>query len=487
MNRITKIFQDSNIAPLTLKFKKARLEKSYLAHSVKSSLNQLRVSIALGIFLYSLFAIIDLYFLPDLFVKFLIIRFGIVLPLGALAFYLTYRPNFPRYSQITLSIILLISCLGINVMIANGSLLVNFPYFNGLIFAFFFVYNFVKVTFRLATAIVLIVMIVFEIIIYKSAVVPQEEIVAGNVFLIVGTILSAMSAYYNELIARKEYFYRDFLTKEHQNIQKKNQDLEEIVNERTLELVKANKALTKAKLRAEGNERLKSSFLAIISHEVRTPLTKIVGFSELISKSNIAEEKKANYRKLIEEGADQLLKVLNDIVEMSKIENQNVPISESLFLLNIVIGELEFFFERECEKMGKKGKLKFIINPDLKNEFLIKSDRQKIKRVLENLIQNAIKYTSEGSIRVNVEIRQDNFIEFCISDTGKGIKPEDQEIIFDIYKKVDDRIAQNYGGTGLGLTISKGIVRSLGGKMWVQSEIGKGSEFFFTVPLKKTQ
>jgi len=263
--------------------------------------------------------------------------------------------------------------------------------------------------------------------------------------------------------------------------------LEEVVNERTLELVKANKALTKAKLKAEGNERLKSSFLAIISHEVRTPLTKIVGFSELISKSNINEEKKANYRKLIEEGADQLLKVLNDIVEMSKIENQNVAISESLFLLNIVIGELEFFFQRECEKMGKKDKLKLEINPDLKNEFLIKSDRQKIKRVLENLIQNAIKYTSEGTVTVNVEIRRDNFLDFCIADTGKGVKPEDQEIIFDIYKKVDDRVAQNYGGTGLGLTISKGIVRSLGGKMWVQSEVGKGSEFHFTIPFKKTQ
>jgi len=482
MRKLWNEYKISYLSPLTLKFKTTRLENLFLSHIIKTSIVQQRVSIILGIFLYSLFALLDVYFAPDYVVDFLIVRFCIVVPLGFLVFYLTFKESFHKYAQLVMSIVMTIACLGVVYMISKSNDLITIPYFTGLVFAIFFTYNFVRLTFKWATLITIFSSGVFELAILFNSDIPKDMFIAGHIYLVIGILLSALSAYYNEALARKEFYYKVNLITEHESIQQEKLDLEEVVSKRTRELLKANKALTKAKLKAEGSERLKTSFLAIISHEVRTPLTKVIGFSELLTKSNITDEKKKKYKNLVEEGANQLLKVLNDIVDMSKIETQDIPVSNSSFLLNNVVNELEMFFVKECERLGKKDMLKIEVSPILKKEFVIKTDRQKVKRVLENLIQNAIKFTPEGNISINVTLRDDNYYEFCVSDTGKGVKPEDQEIIFDIFRKVDERAAQNYGGTGLGLTLSKGIVRHLGGKIWLQSEIGKGSSFFFTVP-----
>lgn len=482
MHKFWKGYKIGYLSPFTLRFKSSRLENLYLSYIIQNSIMQQRLSIVLGIFLYSIFAILDSYFAPKFFYDFLIVRFAIVLPVGVGVFLFTFHKSFHKYAQLILFITILIACLGVVFMISKTGSLVNIPYFTGLVFAFFFAYNFLRLTFRLATVITLISGAVFEFVVFQKTDIPYNELIAGHFFLLIGILLSALSAYYNEILSRKEFYYKENLINQHESIQQEKLDLEEIVSQRTRELLKANKALTKAKLKAEGSERLKTSFLAIISHEVRTPLTKVIGFSELLTKSNITDDKKKKYKDLVEEGANQLLKVLNDIVDMSKIETQDMSVMYSSFLLNNVVSELEMFFYNECEKLGKKDLLQFEVSPVLRKEFVIKTDRQKVKRVLENLLQNAIKFTSSGSVSIDVFLRDDGFYEFCIADTGKGVKPEDQEIIFDIFRKADERTAQNYGGTGLGLTLSKGFVRNIGGKIWVQSEEGKGSRFYFTVP-----
>jgi signal transduction histidine kinase len=251
------------------------------------------------------------------------------------------------------------------------------------------------------------------------------------------------------------------------------QQLEESLRETK----KANQQLTEAKEKAEENDRLKSAFVANVSHEIRTPMNGILGFSDLLKSPSLPETKQQQYLTNIERSGKRMLAIINDLIDISKIEAGQTEVKVETFDINLVIDEQYHFFKNETISKGlglffHKG----AINPDS----TIKSDFTKLNQIITNLLRNAIKYTEQGQIEFGYTLKDQNF-EFYVRDTGVGIPEDKQTQIFERYTHVapNDRL-QN--GVGLGLSISKAYVELLGGRIWLQSQEGVGSTFYFSLP-----
>ena len=236
--------------------------------------------------------------------------------------------------------------------------------------------------------------------------------------------------------------------------------------------------LIKAKEKAEESDRLKSAFLANMSHEIRTPMNGILGFSELLKNSKLSGEQKHNYIEIIDKSGRRMLNIINDIVDISKIEAglMKVDIKESN--VNEQIEYIYTFFKPEVEAKGIQF---FFKNTSPGKEAIIKTDREKLFAILTNLVKNAIKYSIEGSIEFGYENKGD-YLEFYVKDTGIGIPKNRQEAIFERFIQADIMDPMARQGAGLGLSITKAYVEMLGGKIWVESEVGSGSSFYFTLP-----
>ena len=245
---------------------------------------------------------------------------------------------------------------------------------------------------------------------------------------------------------------------------------------------KAEKELITAKERAEESDRLKSAFLANMSHEIRTPMNGILGFTELLSDPDLTGPDQAKYIEIIQKSGARMLNIINDIVSISKVESGQMEVSLSEININEQIEYLCTFFQPEAAQKGIT--LSFICSIPGK-EANLKTDREKVYAVLTNLIKNALKFTQEGSIEVGcVSVQTDNypFLRIFVKDTGVGITAEQKEFIFERFRQGCNSLNHKYEGAGLGLSISKAYVEMLGGKIWVESETGKGSIFYFTIP-----
>ncbi len=238
------------------------------------------------------------------------------------------------------------------------------------------------------------------------------------------------------------------------------------------------KDLTIAKEKAEESDRLKSAFLANMSHEIRTPMNGILGFAELLKDPELSGEEQMDYIRIIEKSGIHMLKIINDIVDISKIEAGLMKVVIQEFNLNEQIEYIYNFFKPEAEAKG----LKLIFKNSLPSkDALLITDKEKVYAILTNLVKNAIKYTNDGSIEFGYTIYAD-YLEFYVKDTGIGIPKLRQEAIFErfIQADIDDMNARQ--GAGLGLAIAKSYTEMLGGKIRVDSDEGKGSSFYFTIP-----
>jgi len=241
----------------------------------------------------------------------------------------------------------------------------------------------------------------------------------------------------------------------------------------------AEAVLIAALRKAEESDRLKSAFLANMSHEIRTPMNGILGFSELLKEPELTGEEQQEYISIIEKSGARMLNTINDLVEISKLEACQVNVSISEVNIQQQLEDLCSFFKPEVEKKG----LQVICSDKLpESELIIKTDGTKLFGICANLVKNAIKYSDEGSIELGCK-KKNNFIEFFVKDTGKGIAKDRHLAIFDRFVQADQGQARLYEGSGLGLSISKAYVELLGGKIWVESEEGEGSVFYFTIPL----
>jgi len=256
--------------------------------------------------------------------------------------------------------------------------------------------------------------------------------------------------------------------------------LEKRVEERTIELLKA-------KQKAEESDKLKTAFLANLSHEIRTPLNAIMGFSSLLAPDNDEQDLKT-YINIINNSGKQLLNIINDIIDIAKIESNQINISFSECLINKQLGEI-YESSNEFLKETKGKTISLSLHLDNKNDnFTIITDPTRFSQIVSNLVNNAIKFTDEGKIEfgyyINSKLANNDEILFFVKDTGIGIPKDKQELIFERFRQVDDSFNKKYGGTGLGLAITKSLVDNLGGRIWVESEQSNGSAFYFTLPGK---
>jgi signal transduction histidine kinase/ActR/RegA family two-component response regulator len=236
--------------------------------------------------------------------------------------------------------------------------------------------------------------------------------------------------------------------------------------------------LLRAKDQAEESDRLKSAFLANMSHEIRTPMNGILGFADLLKQPDLTEEEQHEYISIIGKSGARMLSIINDIVDISKIEAGLMKLNIAKSNINELIEYLYNFFKPEVEAKGIK--LSYTMSLSL-DESIVFTDIDKVYAILSNLVKNAIKYSNDGSIMFGY-FRKGKFLEFYVKDTGIGIPRERQEAIFDRFVQADIADSQARQGAGLGLSISKAYVEMLGGQLWVKSEEGVGSTFYFTLP-----
>lgn len=253
------------------------------------------------------------------------------------------------------------------------------------------------------------------------------------------------------------------------------------------QLKKTETELIKAKEKAEESDRLKSAFLSNMSHEIRTPMNGILGFTDLLKNPNLSGEKQQKFIEIIEKSGERMLNTINNIVDISKIESGLMQINFRESNINEQVQFAYDFFTHESEK---KGLQLFYKNGLPQNEAYIKTDHEKVYAVLVNLIKNAIKFTNKGIIEFGYDKvvskdstgQQNDFLQFFVKDTGIGIPAQNQGLIFERFMQNEAGYTRVFEGTGLGLSISKSYVEMLNGHIWVESQEGKGSSFYFTIP-----
>ncbi len=252
--------------------------------------------------------------------------------------------------------------------------------------------------------------------------------------------------------------------------------LEQRVEERTRELAVARE-------RAEAASNAKSEFLANMSHEIRTPMNGVIGMTELLLEGGFSAEQQRRHLLAIRDSADNLMVIINDILDFSKIEAGKLELTPEPFLLRKSLEQGLYPLQLRAAQKGLQLQLE--VAPDLPDRLV--GDLTKLRQVLTNLVGNAIKFSDKGAITISAvlerQLENSWLLRFCVADQGIGISPAAQARVFDTFEQADQTTTKKYGGTGLGLAICRKLVALMGGEIWIESELGQGSRFFFTLQL----
>ncbi len=474
------IRQQMNLNIFTLSFPGGN-EARFMDRYYHDSLLQFRVSFFLLILLYALFGYLDTIMISSSDYRhiFHLIRYVAVVPLLSLVLLFSFTKYFKKVWQILLFISFLVAGMGISIM----TLLLpeNYAYYAGMMLVFFAGYFFIKLRFFYATIAGWLTLLGYNIgaIYFSDA--QNIIIISNNFFFISANLIGMFAAYYIEYYARRDFFLNQQLDKQKLRVEESNKDLEKKVNQRTFELERRNVELTAAKNRAEQSDKLKSAFLANMSHEIRTPMNGIIGFANLLSEAE-DEEELDEFVKVIIENGEHLLSLINEIIDLSKIEAGMLELSKHEFSLNKLIDELHTFFKSDKNVMDKGLEISCKKGlPD--EESIIIFDRTRLKQVLLNLINNACKFTEKGSVELGYYLNAGQLV-FYVKDTGPGLDVEQQKYIFERFLQITLDHKPEQEGTGLGLAISKAFVNLFGGDIWIESEPGTGSIFYFNLPLE---
>jgi len=245
---------------------------------------------------------------------------------------------------------------------------------------------------------------------------------------------------------------------------------------------KVQEELIIAKEKAEESERLKTAFLANMSHEIRTPLNGILGFTNLLTEDGkLSQSRKKEFGTIINKSAGGLLKIINDILDISRLETGKVNIEQKPFDSGITLSTIHSIFQKKMADTGKNGVDLIVQKPDV--PLILNTDENRLMQIFSNLLDNALRFTSEGSVTFGISKMEDNSADFFVADTGVGIPKEKHEEIFDRFSQADNSTTRSYGGTGLGLSIVKKLLELMGSEITLESEPGKGSVFRFRLPV----
>jgi signal transduction histidine kinase len=303
-----------------------------------------------------------------------------------------------------------------------------------------------------------------------------ELVSASPIYDDEGSIIGGICAI-TDITERKKT--EQILEEKEKKLKEKNEEFEAI-NE---ELRESNENLYIAKNKAEESDKLKTAFLQNMSHEIRTPMNAIMGFSDLLTENFENKDKLEKFTEIIKLRCDDLLVIINDILDFSKIESGLLTIIPEKCDIKSLFNELNAFFT-EPQKRTDNIRLNFETY-DNNSNFSFITDKVKLKQILINLIGNALKFTEQGSVTCGCKA-DNNLLVFHVIDTGIGIPLDKQEYIFERFSQLNQLPQKNLGGTGLGLSIVKGLTNLLGGKVWLESEAGKGSTFYFSIKYEKS-
>jgi signal transduction histidine kinase len=240
--------------------------------------------------------------------------------------------------------------------------------------------------------------------------------------------------------------------------------------------------LAKAKDKAEESDLLKTMFLSNLSHEFRNPMNAIIGFSEMINSGNIDTEKRKEYARIITRKGNYILSLIDDIAELAKFETGAVSVNRKNCDINRVAGELFLEF-KEIKKEIEKDQIELRLNVPTPLTEEIYTDPGRLQQVLSNLLRNAFQFTEKGTVEFGYELKDAKTIQFYVKDTGIGVRKEDQKLVFNRFRQVEETSLRRIGRSGLGLTLSRHIINLMGGKIWFESVPSEGSTFYFTLPI----
>ncbi len=299
--------------------------------------------------------------------------------------------------------------------------------------------------------------------------------------LLISAGLATLASLFLYIMFRKELVRMNTIIKEFADKKDSYHELYLNFNRINKELNNNNLQLQEANKKLEELDNLKNAFLANMSHEIRTPMNSIIGFSNLVCDEDLDPGKKKKFVRIIKNNSLQLLKIVNDILELSKLETGQFKVTLRPFHLNKLIDDVLIYTHELVGVSNKPIIIRF--SKGLKDGAdMVSSDHDHLFQVFSNMIDNAVKFTKAGNIELGYRVKGDHVIEFYVNDTGKGIAENMQNLIFERFRQEQESTNRRFGGTGLGLPISKGIIGLLGGEIKVESKPMNGSTFYFTIP-----
>lgn len=242
------------------------------------------------------------------------------------------------------------------------------------------------------------------------------------------------------------------------------------------------KDIQRAQENSRESERLKSAFLANMSHEIRTPLNGILGFSQLIKNEELSDEERSEYFDIIHDSGVQLLGMINDLIDVSKLEAGQMVVKKKEFSLNTMFSDLHNSFKQEMMKNGVRN-IDFLLDIPPGVDFVLCSDAQRIKQILTHLLSNSFKFTKRGTICLNIKKVNNDHVKISVEDTGRGISSDKLDHVFEPFIQEESSMSRNYGGTGIGLSLCKELVELLDGTITVSSKKGVGTCFSIVLPV----